>query len=433
MRAGARLALACAALLAAAAGIEAGCRKRRATNVLPHERSVNAQPLEKLLSDKELPKNFDWSNIDGHSWLAPSWNQHIPQYCGSCWLHGSLSMIQDRLKIDKLRAGTVGPDVMLARQALLNCAAFHGYGSGCDGGDVIDVLRYMKAYGLPDESCMPYSVARLLRRCALQSCWGGAAAGCTCLPPTLCPHRLCACLLLHSLDTATDHSKYGKKAKKCPASGYCTNCMPLDGKDTCWAIKSPIRYGLAGYAQLTEKGPAAELAMRNEIFNRGPLTCSMAVPEVFDYGYHQGIFRDDTNSTDVDHDVEVVGWGETDEGLKYWVLRNSWGTYWGELGFFRLERGVNALQIEAGDCWYALPTWEDEADVRAGRKVGTMWGVFTKEEAGKFKPEPGTKPHVKKAHRNDDESDAEEEEEARPLRRGNVKNGLLSLLNRLVA
>eukprot|EP00887_Chlorella_sp_A99_P000091 scaffold16.g91.t1 len=298
-------------------------------------------------------------------------------------------MIQDRLKIDKLRAGTVGPDVMLARQALLNCAAFHGYGSGCDGGDVIDVLRYMKAYGLPDESCMPYS--------------------------------------------ATDHSKYGKKAKKCPASGYCTNCMPLDGKDTCWAIKSPIRYGLAGYAQLTEKGPAAELAMRNEIFNRGPLTCSMAVPEVFDYGYHQGIFRDDTNSTDVDHDVEVVGWGETDEGLKYWVLRNSWGTYWGELGFFRLERGVNALQIEAGDCWYALPTWEDEADVRAGRKVGTMWGVFTKEEAGKFKPEPGTKPHVKKAHRNDDESDAEEEEEARPLRRGNVKNGLLSLLNRLVA
>lgn len=27
------------------------------------------------------------------------------------------------------------------------------YGKGCDGGDVIDVVRYMKHYGLPDESC----------------------------------------------------------------------------------------------------------------------------------------------------------------------------------------------------------------------------------------------------------------------------------------
>lgn len=28
---------------------------------------------------------------------------------------------------------------------------------------------------------------------------------------------------------ATDHTKYGKHAKRCPASGYCTNCMPIDG------------------------------------------------------------------------------------------------------------------------------------------------------------------------------------------------------------
>jgi C1A family cysteine protease len=32
-------------------------------------------------------------------------------------------------------------------------------------------------------------------------------------------------------------------------------------------------------------------------------------------------------------------------------VRNSWGSYWGQLGFFKLQRGVNALQIESGDCW----------------------------------------------------------------------------------
>lgn len=37
-------------------------------------------------------------------------------------------MIQDRLKIKKLRAGDLAPDVMLGRQTLLNCAAFKGYG-----------------------------------------------------------------------------------------------------------------------------------------------------------------------------------------------------------------------------------------------------------------------------------------------------------------
>lgn len=74
-------------------------------------------------------------------------------------------------------------------------------------------------------------------------------------------------------------------------------------------------------------------------------------------------------------------------------VRNSWGTFWGTMGFFKLQRGVNALQIEAGDCWYAQPTWEDEADVRSGAKVGTMWGIMTPEEAARIKPEPSRKPH----------------------------------------
>ena len=60
------------------------------------------------------------------------------------------SQVQDRLKIRKRGKG---PDVMLGRQSFLNCGAYEGWGAGCDGGDPIDLFRFMVKYGLPDESC----------------------------------------------------------------------------------------------------------------------------------------------------------------------------------------------------------------------------------------------------------------------------------------
>lgn len=66
--------------------------------------------------------------------------------------------------------------------------------------------------------------------------------------------------------------------------------------------------------------------MMSEIMQRGPITCSIACPDDFIFNYTGGVYTDMNNSTDVDHDVEVVGWGHED-GKEFWHIRNSWGEF----------------------------------------------------------------------------------------------------------
>ncbi|TMW56438.1 hypothetical protein Poli38472_006448 [Pythium oligandrum] len=327
-----KLAVHVAALMVLVSSVmaDAGCKCHRTMKGREHMHpKVNpGLPALTLAEKKEMssfPKHLDWCE---EGFCVPSWNQHIPQYCGSCFAHGAMSSAQDRIKIMNQKKGFKGADVMLGRQSFLNCAPGHGLSDGCDGGEASDVYEFMMRYGLPDESCLPYN--------------------------------------------ATDHTKFKATNGTCPPEGYCMNCMYTPQSPTkavCFPVTKVVRYRAKRYGHLS-----GEHAMMKELLN-GPITCGIACSNEFTYEYKAGIFEDTTGFMDIDHDVEIVGWGEED-GVKYWHVRNSWGTYWGMNGFFKIVRGKNNLGIEA-DCAFVEPDITDEELVWEEKPAygGSIFGI----------------------------------------------------------
>jgi len=108
-----------------------------------------------------------------------------------------------------------------------------------------------------------------------------------------------------------------------------------------------LMYGIEEFGLVS-----GEENMIQEIYQRGPIACGIADPESLKE-YKGGIYKDETGLLDISHIISIVGFGVEDD-TPYWLVRNSWGTHWGEDGFVRVIRGINNINIES-DCSWATP------------------------------------------------------------------------------
>jgi len=64
--------------------------------------------------------------------------------------------------------------------------------------------------------------------------------------------------------------------------------------------------------------------------------------------YKEGIYDDPECGNKLDHGVAAVGYGTTDEGIDYFVVRNSWGETWGDSGYIKMARQSSTVNGTCG-------------------------------------------------------------------------------------
>lgn len=135
-------------------------------------------------------------------------------------------------------------------------------------------------------------------------------------------------------------------------------CYYTPANQFTWMQKNAIAYVDKDICGTTNKnGNTNSTLLQEALFRQGPLAMGMYVGGTFS-SYKSGVYvpasGDCPNylSTGINHAMLLVGYGHSDtDNLDYWIVKNSWGSSWGDNGFIKVVRGQNACGIEGNTAY----------------------------------------------------------------------------------
>jgi cathepsin B len=233
---------------------------------------------------RDLPTNFDART--NWPYCATIKQVRDQSACGSCWAFGAAEAISDRYCI------FLKVNLTLSTDDLLACC--DSCGDGCDGGFPQSAWEYWVNSGLVTENCAPY-------------------------PFPSCDHHV-------------PNSK-----NPCPSNEYPTPpCVRTCKNGQTWSRDK--HHGRNAYSL------SGESDIMQELYKNGPVETAFDVYEDF-LAYKSGVYQHKSGGYLGGHAVKILGYG-VENGVKYWLVANSWNSSWGDDGFFKILRGHDECGIE---------------------------------------------------------------------------------------
>jgi|Laugresubdmm15sn_1035100.scaffolds.fasta_scaffold31374_2 C1A family cysteine protease len=116
--------------------------------------------------------------------------------------------------------------------------------------------------------------------------------------------------------------------------GSCVDCKPVVSIKGC-----------------SDVPPNNQVALKEAVALIGPISIALDAETKLFQSYKSGVITSESCGTNLDHGVLIVGYGEED-GIKYWLVKNSWGASWGDAGYIKISRSES--KNDAGICGIAM-------------------------------------------------------------------------------